>query len=49
MCEAGFREPVVRQATESTIPQWSSYHLDTMPDGSVVKPDSIFMEAIKPR
>ena len=42
----GFRSVVARSATESYIPQWSSQNLDTEPDGSVYKPDSLFMEAL---
>ena len=44
---AGFRN--VRQCVvgESAIPNWASYNLDTMPDGSVRKPDSIYMEGVK--
>lgn len=47
MLEAGFVDPQQRSATESRIPSWSSYNLDTLPDGRVVKPDSLFMEAGK--
>jgi predicted SAM-dependent methyltransferase len=35
-------------AHESLIPNFNSYLLDLNPDGSVRKPDSLFMEAIKP-
>jgi predicted SAM-dependent methyltransferase len=35
-------------ATESYIPNWNTYNLDTEPDGVVYKPDSLYMEAIKP-
>jgi len=44
---AGFRN--IRQcgAGESAIPNWAGYNLDTMPDGSVRKPDSIYMEGVK--
>ena len=42
----GFVEIVQRSAKESYIPCWSSYNLDTEPDGSIYKPDSLFMEAI---
>lgn len=48
MMEAGFAEPRVQTATESLIPGWKGFHLDTLPDGSVIKPDSLFMEAVKP-
>lgn len=39
---------IQRTATESYITKWSSFNLDTEPDGSVYKPDSLFMEAMKP-
>ena len=48
MSRVGFREMMTRSADTSAIYHWSSYHLDTMPDGSVYKPDSIYMEAVKP-
>jgi hypothetical protein len=35
-------------AAESQIPDWSSFHLDTEPDGSIYKPDSLYMEGVKP-
>jgi SAM-dependent methyltransferase len=44
---AGFRNPVVQSATSSQIPNWTSFHLDTLPDGRVIKPDLFFMEATK--
>jgi predicted SAM-dependent methyltransferase len=44
---AGFQDAKVVGATESRIPRWASYNLDTEPDGTVYKPDSIYMEAIK--
>lgn len=44
---SGFRSVAVRSATESYIPDWSRQNLDTEPDGSVYKPDSLFIEAIK--
>ena len=44
---AGFRDPVVRTAEESAIPDWHAFHLDMTPAGHVTKPDSIFMEARK--
>jgi predicted SAM-dependent methyltransferase len=46
--EVGFVDPAQRGAAESAIPNWSSYNLDTLADGTVVKPDSLFMEAVKP-
>jgi SAM-dependent methyltransferase len=44
---AGFCNPVVQSATSSQIPNWTSFHLDTTPDGRVIKPDLFFMEATK--
>jgi hypothetical protein len=44
---AGFRDPRVVGAAESRIPGWAGFHLDTEPDGSVYKPDSLYMEASK--
>ncbi len=46
--ECGFEHPVKRAAQESADPRWTSYHLDSYPDGTPVKPDSFFMEATKP-
>jgi predicted SAM-dependent methyltransferase len=48
MLAAGFREPTLRLPEDSAIPDWTKFNLDTLPDGSVVKPDSFFMEATKP-
>lgn len=45
---AGFSEPKELGAAESRIPGWASFHLDTEPDGSIYKPDSLYMEAIRP-
>ncbi|GAB4550960.1 MAG: hypothetical protein Tsb0014_45380 [Pleurocapsa sp.] len=46
--KSGLQNIIQRSATESYIPQWTSFHLDTEPDGSVYKPDSLYIEAIKP-
>ena len=45
--QRGFKNIVQRTATESYVPNWSSFNLDTESDGMVYKPDSLFMEAIK--
>jgi predicted SAM-dependent methyltransferase len=45
--QAGFIEIRVCQADDSLIPNFSRYNLDTV-DGKVRKPDSLFMEAVKP-
>ena len=44
--EQGFNSAVRKTASESYIKDWASYSLDTEPDGSVYKPDSLYMEAI---
>jgi predicted SAM-dependent methyltransferase len=43
----GFSEIIQRSASESYVPCWSSFNLDTELDGSIYKPDSLYMEAIK--
>jgi predicted SAM-dependent methyltransferase len=45
--EAGFKSVKVCGATESAIPNFASYNLDTDENGKVRKPDSLFMEGIK--
>jgi len=47
MSSAGFREPTLRSPVDSAIPGWTKFNLDTLPDGSTIKPDSFFMEATK--
>jgi predicted SAM-dependent methyltransferase len=42
---AGFVSPRRVHAAESEIEGWPSYCLDVEPDGTVYKPDSLFMEA----
>jgi len=46
--QAGFCEIRTYSALESRIRNWSQYCLDTDVDGSVYKPDSLYMEAAKP-
>ena len=46
--KCGLQEITKRTAQESYIPEWTSFNLDTEPDGSVYKPDSLYMESIKP-
>jgi len=50
LCEVlkgcGFKNPVVRTAFESAIPDWSEFKLDEE-NGIVRKPDSLFMEAVR--
>lgn len=42
-----FEKIIQRSATESYISNWNTYNLDTEPDGSIYKPDSFYMEAVK--
>lgn len=44
----GFHDPQVQDAKTSRIANWTSFHLDTLPNGQIIKPDLFFMEAIKP-
>lgn len=46
--DVGFCNPIRMTASTSQIPNWTSYNLDTLPDGTYIKPDLIFLEAIKP-
>lgn len=45
--EAGFLEPRRCAARESRIIAWPTYDLDTLRNGTIVKPDLLFMEAIR--
>lgn len=47
LLEIGFIRPKVVGPTESQILNWPNYYLDTEPDRSISKPDSLFMEATK--
>lgn len=44
----GFREVVQMNANESHIPDWVRLNLDTDAAGASVKPDSLYMEAVRP-
>ena len=44
----GFVDPLIRTATDSRIPGWSSFHLDASPDGMPIKRDSMYVEGIRP-
>jgi SAM-dependent methyltransferase len=46
--QIGFCNCLRRDATDSQISNWVDYHLDSDIEGSVYKPDSLFMEAVKP-
>jgi hypothetical protein len=48
MLRTGFADPVVQTATSSRIEGWPGFHLDTLSDGTVNKPDSLYMEATRP-
>ncbi len=45
---AGFVNPEIVGPAESRIPNWAGFELDTEPDGRVYKPDSLFIEAVRP-
>lgn len=45
--QCGLNNIVQRSPIESYIPEWASFNLDTEPDGTTYKPDSLFMEALK--
>lgn len=46
--KTGFQDPIVRNAYDSAFENWQLFYLDANSDGSVYKPDSLYMEAIKP-
>lgn len=46
--KCGLENIVQRSAAESYLKNWTSFNLDTEPDGTVYKPDSLYMETIKP-
>lgn len=48
MSKAGFEGTIVQSASSSLIPEWAGFNLDTLQDGTIYKPDSMYMEAIKP-
>ena len=48
LCSIGFLDPQVKDANTSRVPDWNRFNLDTLPDGTPIKPDLFFMEAIKP-
>lgn len=48
LSQIGFINIVQRDAKESYIPDWLSYCLDIDLDGTIYKPDSLFLEALKP-
>jgi SAM-dependent methyltransferase len=44
----GLEQVVQRTAKDSYFDHWASFNLDTESDGKIYKPDSLFMEAVKP-
>ena len=46
--QAGFVAPKRIGPSESSIPRWPGFNLDTEPDGRTYKPDSLYMEAVRP-
>lgn len=46
---SGFEAPVERAGFDSAIDNWARYNLDGDQNGTVYKPDSLYLEAIKPR
>jgi predicted SAM-dependent methyltransferase len=46
--KCSFQDIIQRTAAESYIPGWVNFNLDTELDGTAYKPDSIYIEAIKP-
>lgn len=47
LAKQGFDQIIRRTATDSYIENWYEYNLDTEPDGTIYKADSIYMEAKK--
>lgn len=45
---AGFTGCTRKDHLTSSVPYWSSYGLDNEADGSAYKPDSLYVEAVKP-
>ena len=45
---AGFVKILQVDPSESRVANWPDFNLDTEPDGSTYKPDSLFMEGIRP-
>jgi len=45
--KVGFTEICIQTPTSSYLDAWQSFNLDTEPDGSIYKPNSLYMEAKK--
>ncbi len=48
LSKCGLKSIKQQVATESYIPDWTGFNLDTEPDGTIYKPDSLYMEGVKP-
>ncbi|RPH81636.1 MAG: hypothetical protein EHM80_01775 [Nitrospiraceae bacterium] len=48
MISVGLRDPRQESALTSRISGWADVLLDVLPDRTVRKPDSLFMEALRP-
>jgi SAM-dependent methyltransferase len=48
MMSVGLKDPRQESALTSRIPRWTDVPLDVLPDRTVRKPDSLFMEALRP-
>jgi hypothetical protein len=48
LAEGGLTGVAVRSATESGLPGFADFRLDTAEDLTIRKPDSLFMEGTKP-
>jgi SAM-dependent methyltransferase len=46
--QSGFQTPRERSGVDSAIERWADFSLDTDGNGTVYKPDSLYMEALKP-
>ncbi|HZI20719.1 MAG TPA: methyltransferase domain-containing protein [Pyrinomonadaceae bacterium] len=47
LTEVGFESPRLFGPAESRVPNWAAFGLDTEPDGTVYKPHSLYVEAVK--
>lgn len=45
--DAGFEKIVQQQAGTSMVEGWNDFYLDIEPDGTVYKPESLYLEAVK--
>lgn len=47
LTECGFEDARRCEASESSVPEWARFQLDAAADGTVHKPDSLYMEATR--